>query len=85
MKVYLDNAASTPLHPEVLEEMLPYLSSTYGNPSSIHSFGRKNKAAIELARKKIASFIGAKPKEIFFCSSGTEALEIINATNFNFK
>lgn len=73
MKVYLDNAASTRLHPEVLDKMMPYLSNTFGNPSSIHSFGRSNKAAIELARKQIAKQIEAKPNEIYFCASGTEA------------
>ena len=73
MKVYLDNAASSRLRPEVLETMLPYLSNTFGNPSSTHSFGRTSKAAIELARKTIAKHIGASPSEIYFCSSGTEA------------
>ncbi len=73
MKVYLDNAASSKLRPEVLEAMLPYLSDTFGNASSTHSFGRTSKAAIELVRKKIAKYIGASASEIYFCSSGTEA------------
>lgn len=76
MKVYLDNAASTRLHPEVLEEMLPYLSNYFGNPSSIHSYGRKTKAAIENARKSIANHFNVSAKEIFFCASGTEANNI---------
>lgn len=76
MKVYLDNAASSKLHPEVLEAMLPYFQNNFGNPSSIHSFGRSNKGAIELARKKIAAFFNVKSSEIYFCASGTEANNI---------
>lgn len=72
-RIYLDNAASTPLHPKVFEKMLPYLKDYYGNPSSIHSYGRKVKTAIEEAREVIASFINAKPGEIYFTSGGTEA------------
>jgi len=77
MKVYLDNAASSKLRAEVLDEMLPYLTNTFGNPSSTHSFGRRNKAAIELSRKKIAKNLRVNPNEIFFCSSGTEANNLI--------
>lgn len=73
MQVYLDNAASTKLHPEALEEMLPFLKDTFGNPSSIHAYGRKGKAAIENIRKQIAKQLQAKSTEIYFCSSGTEA------------
>jgi cysteine desulfurase len=73
MNVYLDNAATTQLHPQVLEEMLPFLTEIFGNPSSSHSFGRKSKAAIESARKTIASAINAGPLEIVFTSGGTEA------------
>jgi cysteine desulfurase len=76
MKVYLDNAASTMLHPEALEAMLPFLQNNFGNPSSIHSFGRGNKAAIEFSRKNIAKKFNVKPNEIYFCSSGTEANNI---------
>jgi len=76
MKVYLDNAASTKLHPEALEAMLPFLQNNFGNPSSIHSFGRRNKAAIELSRKQIAKKFNVKSSEIYFCSSGTEANNI---------
>lgn len=76
MQVYLDNAASTKLHPEALEEMLPFLTNNFGNPSSIHAYGRKGKAAIENVRKKIAEQLHAKSTEIYFCSSGTEANNI---------
>jgi len=71
--IYLDNAATTPLLPEVKEAMLPFLDSVYGNPSSTHFFGRKAKAAIELARKKIAEILNVRPSEIYFTSGGTEA------------
>jgi cysteine desulfurase len=71
--IYLDNAATTPILPEVKEAMLPYLGPVFGNPSSTHSFGRQSKAAIELARKEIAQIIGSSPGEIYFTSGGTEA------------
>jgi len=71
--VYLDHAATTPLHPRVLEKMLPFLKDNFGNPSSQHSFGRKVRVAIEEARETIADFINAKPGEISFVSGGTEA------------
>ncbi len=73
MKVYFDNAATTPMAPEVLEAMIPYLSEHYGNPSSTHSFGRKTKSAIETARKSIAKQLNCSPMEICFTSGGTEA------------
>jgi cysteine desulfurase len=73
MKVYLDNAATTALRKEVLEEMMPYLTEAYGNPSSIHAWGRKTRAAIEKARKQLARSLNASTSEIFFTSSGTEA------------
>jgi cysteine desulfurase len=73
MKVYLDNAATTPLSPEVLEHMLPYIKDHFGNPSSTHSFGRKTKTAIENARRTIAKCLNCLPSEIFFTSGGTEA------------
>jgi cysteine desulfurase len=73
MRVYLDNAATTPLAKEVLAEMLPYLESHFGNPSSIHSHGRETRSAIEKARKKVASLLSTSPAEIFFTSGGTEA------------
>jgi len=71
--IYFDNAASNPLHPLVLEKMLPYLKEYYGNASSVHSYGRKARVAIEEAREVIAGFINAKPGEIYFVSGGTEA------------
>ena len=71
--IYLDNAASTAVHPEVVKEMLPYFDVQYGNPSSIHQFGRKAKNAIQKARKQVAALIGAEPDEILFTSGGTES------------
>ncbi|HJT84121.1 MAG TPA: cysteine desulfurase family protein [Nitrososphaeraceae archaeon] len=71
--IYLDNAASTPVLQEIIDEMLPYLGNLFGNPSSIHTYGIKSKIAIQLARKKVAMLIGAKPSEIYFTSGGTEA------------
>jgi len=71
-KVYLDYNATTPIDPRVLEEMMPYLSEHYGNPSSIHSFGRKGKEALDKAREQVADFLSATPKEIIFTSGGSE-------------
>jgi cysteine desulfurase len=72
--IYLDTAASTPVANEVIAEMLPYLKERYGNPSSIHKFGRETTRAIHLARKRVAEMIGASsPREITFTSGGTEA------------
>jgi cysteine desulfurase len=71
--IYLDNAATTPIAPEVVEVMHQSMLSITGNPSSIHSFGRIAKAKLEMARKNIASVINASPAEIFFTSGGTEA------------
>lgn len=71
--IYLDNAATTSLNPQVLETMLPYYTEIYGNGSSIHGMGRKAKAAIENARKKVAELLHTSPSEIFFTSGGTEA------------
>lgn len=72
-KVYLDNAATTPIDPQVLDAMIPYLTDKFGNPSSVHSFGREVKVMLEEARETVADFIGANPSEIFFTSGGTEA------------
>lgn len=72
-KVYFDNAATTSVHPQVVEKMLPYLKEYFGNPSSIHSFGRKGRNAIEEAREIAAHSINAHPSEIYFLSGGTEA------------
>ncbi|MCB0706176.1 MAG: cysteine desulfurase [Saprospiraceae bacterium] len=73
MKVYLDNAATTPLNEEVIEEMLKIMREGFGNPSSIHSDGRKTRAALEDARKRVAKRINASIGEIFFTSGGTES------------
>jgi cysteine desulfurase len=73
MKVYFDNAATTPLDEAVFEEMKPFMLTHFGNPSSIHSHGRQVKAAIEKARKKVADLLNCAPAEIFFTSGGTEA------------
>ena len=71
--IYLDHAASTPVLQEIINEMIPYLGDLYGNPSSIHTYGIKSKIAIQIARRRVASLIGANPKEIFFTSGGTES------------
>jgi cysteine desulfurase len=72
--VYLDHAATTPVRPEVLEAMLPYLTEqTFGNPSSAHRFGRAARAGIEEARRQIAGGVGAEPNQVIFTSGGTEA------------
>lgn len=75
--IYLDYAATTPVHQEVLDAMLPYFSRVFGNPSSLHIWGYEAKVAIEQARAKIAGFIGASPGEIYFTSGGTEANNLI--------
>lgn len=72
-RIYFDNAATTPLDAEVLQAMLPYLSTHFGNPSSIYSYGRETRLAIENARKTVAKILGCKPGEIFFTSGGTES------------
>ncbi|HQO80507.1 MAG TPA: cysteine desulfurase NifS [Deltaproteobacteria bacterium] len=72
-RIYLDHAATTPTAPEVAQAMLPYLSGVYGNASSLHSFGLEARTAVEEARARIASFMGAKPEEIVFTSGGTES------------
>lgn len=72
-KIYMDHAATTAVKEEVLQEMLPYFSQIYGNPSSIYSFGRDAKRAIEVARDKVAKVLGANPSEIFFTAGGSES------------
>lgn len=72
-RVYLDHSATTPVDPEVAELMLNYYTTKFGNPSSIHSFGREAKKALEDARAQVAALIGARPEEIVFTSGGTEA------------
>ena len=73
MKVYLDNNASTPIDPEVIKEMEPYINEYYGNPSSGHWLGKKGKSAIESERKQVADLIGAQSSEIIFTSGGSES------------
>ncbi len=72
-RIYLDYAATTPTHPEVVKAMSPYFTEAFGNPSSIHSYGQEAKGAIEEARVKVASLISARGEEIVFTSGGTEA------------
>ena len=71
--IYLDNNATTAVAPEVREAMLPYLTDLYGNPSSMHTFGGQVGRAIEDAREKMASLLGAQPDEILFTSCGSES------------
>src|SRR6478672_8815427 len=73
MRIYLDNAATTPLDHLVLDSMMPYLTQKFGNPSSIYSYGRETRMAIETSRKTIAKILNAHPAEIFFTSGGTES------------
>ena len=73
MFCYMDHTATTPVSPEVLSAMMPYFSENFGNPSSVYSFSRKSRAAIEKAREQVASSLNADPSEIFFTGSGTEA------------
>ncbi|MBL0144748.1 MAG: cysteine desulfurase [Chitinophagaceae bacterium] len=72
-RIYFDNAATTALSPQVLETMMPYLTEKFGNPSSIYSYGRETRMAIEQARKSVAKILNAHPAEIFFTSGGTES------------
>jgi len=72
-RIYLDHAATTPTHPEVVKAMLPYFTDGFGNPSSIYSYGQEAKGAVEEARTRVAELIGARSEEIVFTSGGTEA------------
>ena len=72
-QVYLDYAATTPTHPDVVKEMLPFFTESFGNPSSIHACGQANKKAVEKARASLAHLLGASEEEIVFTSGGTEA------------
>jgi len=84
--IYLDYSATTPVDKRVVDAMLPFFTDKYGNPSSIHTFGREVKAAVEEAREKIADIINAVPSEIFFTSGGTEADNLaITGTAFRMK
>ena len=72
-RIYFDNAATTPLDKEVLEAMMPYMTTHFGNPSTIYSYGRETRLAVETARKTVAKLLNAHPGEIFFTSGGTES------------
>lgn len=72
-RVYLDHNASTPVHPEVVAEMAPYFSEVYGNPSSVHGFGRAAREAVDTARERVAAFLGVSAEEVVFTSGGTES------------
>ena len=71
--IYLDHAATTPVHPDVLEAMMPYLTAQYANPSTLYTFGREARAAVEDARAKVAALIGADPSEIYFTAGASES------------
>jgi len=73
MPVYLDHNATTPLHEQVLDAMMPYMTGLYGNPSSVHRYGRLTRDALEQARMQVANLLGAQPQEVIFTSGGTEA------------
>ena len=77
--IYLDNAATTEIAPEVLDAMIPYLTNDFGNAGSVHSLGRKAKAAIDNARQQVANFMNCKPEQIVFTSGGTEANNLVFA------
>ncbi len=84
--IYLDNAATTAVHPEVYKSMKPYLEEFYGNPSSIYGFAAKSKKAVEDARHEVASFLGAKDNEIYFTGGGSESDNwALKATAFAFR
>src|SRR5688500_3479571 len=72
-RIYLDNSATTPIDPEVVDAVLPYLREKFGNASSIHFFGQEARAAVDKARHQVAELINARPAEIVFTSGGTES------------
>jgi len=82
-RIYFDNAATTALDPEVLDAMLPYMTTHFGNPSSIYSYGRESRMAIETARKTVARILNAHPGEIFFTSGGTESDNMAISTSIH--
>src|SRR5438093_10455924 len=71
--VYLDHNASTPVHPDVVAEMMPYFHDVFGNPSSIHGFGRAARDAVDVARERVGRFLAVAPEEIVFTSGGSES------------
>jgi cysteine desulfurase len=73
MPIYLDHAATTPVRPEVLEAMLPFLTESFGNPSSAHTFGRVARAGLDDAHDRLAASLNVEPREVVFTSGGTEA------------
>src|SRR5438067_9278422 len=83
--VYLDYAATTPLHPEVADAMQPFLQGDFGNPSSVHRFGRSARNAVERARAEVAALLACHPSEVVFTSGGTEAdnLAVVGAALAN--
>ena len=72
-RIYLDNAAATPMDPRVLDVMMPYLTTAYGNPSSLHYFGQQARSAVQTARSQVAHCLGVKGEDLVFTSGGTEA------------
>ena len=72
-RIYMDNAATTATRPEVMEAMLPYFTQNYGNPSSIHAFGRDARRALENARKQVAAALNCEPREVYFTAGGSES------------
>ncbi|MDD4811416.1 MAG: aminotransferase class V-fold PLP-dependent enzyme, partial [Methanobacterium formicicum] len=70
---YMDHSATSPVNPEVLKEMLPYFTESFGNASTLYALGREARTAMEKARKQVASLIGAQPEEVYFTSGGTES------------
>jgi cysteine desulfurase len=85
VKVYLDYAATSPIKPEVRKAIAPFLNEDFGNPSSIHSWGRKARAAVDIARAQVAKFLGAKESEIIFTSGGTEADNLVLRGMINYQ
>src|SRR5260370_41393850 len=83
-RVYLDNNATTPILPEVLEAMRPYFGERFGNASSIHHHGQETRAAVERARESVADLLGCRPAEVVFTCGGTEAdsIAIFGLTKF---
>src|SRR6266542_6021671 len=73
MAIYLDHASTTPVRPEVLDSMLPLLTTTFGNPGSVHAAGRAARAALDDARERLAARLGTEPRELVFTAGGTEA------------